>query len=852
MKNKVRKPINFTKERVVLSDTLPYETPLTFSNRHFYSFLNNHQVILSSLLNSVKEDSSLEFSGTKDKALVSVLKLLFQVSSRSIRTEIRFHDFSGLQHAIDEILKIKGWSCFEFTVGTLCSLKIIETAEFNKLIEIVELKKEYSFIKKNGLIINVESSLVVTKILEYLVGRHHEINLLISTRTLNCKTDHTALVLFKEYYVLKANSINLKEKKYQLPFTYRISHKENDYRELSIPHPKNQLEVIAFYDDYKELILYYSRKSSFTIRKPEKVASYVFVNDDLHKKKKGDQLDFIEENGKEYDTLKTFFTYKRYPNIHKFYEDYKYHRAEKKYNFMYKFDIAKCFDSIYTHSISWALYDKNLIKDNLSASKKTFPGRFDNLMQNANFGETNGILIGPEFSRIFSELILQRIDRDVEDKLSRVYGLHLKKDYEIYRYVDDYFVFYNDEVAKVHIMDSFKVLLKEYKMSISDAKSKLYLKPLITGLTVAKSKIIDLFEKEIKFKIKTETENAILQTLDYRCNSNNLITKFKIIITEAEVDYKDIMNFTLALIHKRVEKCISDFELYYHSILRYEFKNTLDQEKYPLAKDQYTRRLKQENVYTNHLLELLDFTFFIYTVNPRVNFTIRLCHILSNLITSYSKTVKFFTGKYLNPVKQTGRVYSDPQPQFIISNKDLIYKKISDEIRLVLEKNKIKEYAQIESLYLLIVLQQLGKEYRISQTLLYKYFQIVVDSNQEMNFVHEPNYFVITVLLFYIRNAKDYSDLREIIKKSILQRILREKESKNRSTECVLIVFDILVCPYLEAKFKREVLGLFLIIDSEEQNLLLNFYKRQKYWFTKWDNFNFADELEAKIAHEPY
>ncbi|RYE20551.1 MAG: RNA-directed DNA polymerase, partial [Sphingobacteriaceae bacterium] len=608
------------------------------------------QIILSSLLSSVKEDSSLEFSGTKDKALLSVLKLLFQISSKSIRTEIRFHDFSGLQHAINEILKIKGWSCFEFIVGSVCRLDIKVKDDFVKLIEIDELKKECLYIKTSTRITHNEHSLAVTKILECLITRHHEINLLISTRTLNCKTDHTALILFKEYYVLKANKIDLKEK-HRLPFTYRISHKENDYRELSIPHPKNQLEVIAFYDDYKELILYYSRKSSFTIRKPEKVASYVFVNDDLHKKKKGDQLDFIEESGKEYDTLKTFFTYKRYPNIHKFYEDYKYHRAEKKYNFMYKFDIAKCFDSIYTHSISWALYDKNLIKDNLSASKKTFPGRFDSLMQNANFGETNGILIGPEFSRIFSELILQRIDKDVEDKLSSVHGLHLKKDYEVYRYVDDYFVFYNDEVAKVHIMDSFKVLLKEYKMSISDAKSKLYLKPLITGLTIAKSKIIDLFEKEIKFKIKSENENEILQTLDYRCNSNNLITKFKIIITEAEVDYKDIMNFTLALIHKRVEKCISDFELYYHSILRYEFKNTLDEEKYPLRKDQYTRRLKQENVYTNHLLELLDFTFFIYTVNPRVNFTIRLCHILSNLITSYSKMVKFFTGKYSDPTR---------------------------------------------------------------------------------------------------------------------------------------------------------------------------------------------------------
>ena len=36
--------INFPIERVVLSDFLPYEVPIIFSNRHFYNFIVKHQI----------------------------------------------------------------------------------------------------------------------------------------------------------------------------------------------------------------------------------------------------------------------------------------------------------------------------------------------------------------------------------------------------------------------------------------------------------------------------------------------------------------------------------------------------------------------------------------------------------------------------------------------------------------------------------------------------------------------------------------------------------------------------------------------------------------------------------------
>src|SRR5690606_17626594 len=115
-------------------------------------------------------------------------------------------------------------------------------------------------------------------------------------------------------------------------------------------------------------------------------------------------------------------------------------------------------------TISWALFNKAIIKDNIDDSRKTFGGEFDELMQKLNANETNGIVIGPEFSRIFAELILQQIDNDILNNLlssdANQPRLIHKRDYEIFRYVDDYFIFYNKEEDKERILKEFKLCLK--------------------------------------------------------------------------------------------------------------------------------------------------------------------------------------------------------------------------------------------------------------------------------------------------------------------------------------------------------------------------------------------------------
>lgn len=605
------------------------------------------------------------------------------------------------------------------------------------------------------------------------------------------------------------------------PFRFTIKHKESDFRELNIIHPNNQKAVSDFYEKYNSLILYYSSISPFSIRKPSEVASFTFFNDKLHCKNSDDntfKFAQIEENDNEYENLKSYFTYQKYSNIHKFYESYQFHRSEKKFNKLMKIDISKCFDSIYTHTISWALFNKSVIKDNIDESKRTFAGEFDELMQKLNANETNGIVIGPEFSRIFAELILQQIDKDIVNKLSftekNQNRLIHKKDYQVFRYVDDYFIFYNKEEDKEQILKEFKLSLKEYKLYLNDNKSISYEKPIITEISQAKQKISDLFNSHLKLIDKkdkdSEKENESLYF-----SSNNVITRFKSIIKESNIDYKDLMNYSLAVLDNKTLKLVN---------------------KWKSLKEEEGDEKIQKN-FEKGFWEILDVAFFLYSVEPRVNSTIKMCLIIDKIIS------------FLKKNKSNG--YKEP---FLANYKHNILKKVSDEIFQVLQKNKSETVTQVESLYLLIALNQLGSEYRLSPKILCSYFNIQFEEDK-ITISNELNYFCIMVLLFYMKNIKIYNPIKEELKKYIYKKFETKKvfDWKNE-TELVLTLLDVLSCPFLNdvgrsdtTIFKKSILNM-VGINKNHKNLI----ESEKYWFIKWTNFDFGMELQAKRSLEVY
>lgn len=138
------------------------------------------------------------------------------------------------------------------------------------------------------------------------------------------------------------------------------------------------------------------------------------------------------------------------------------------YKYLLKIDLSKCYENIYTHSLTWALYGKEQSKLELKKNPKLRDPiyiNFDNLdrkVRSINNNETKGIPTGPLTSRIVSEIILTSIDEILRSK-----------NYHFKRYVDDYNFYFRNEVDAYEFLPQFQNILYEYKLHINNEKTKL-------------------------------------------------------------------------------------------------------------------------------------------------------------------------------------------------------------------------------------------------------------------------------------------------------------------------------------------------------------------------------------------
>lgn len=625
------------------------------------------------------------------------------------------------------------------------------------------------------------------------------------------------------------------------PYQFNIAHKTNKNRTLSIIHPYNQWQVVEFYEQYKYSILYFCNQSSCSIRKPHKIAQYFYYRDRLHRKLSGHESDKVELFFNEYENLKTYFSYEKYANIYKFYEDYRYQRAEKKFKYLVKFDLQSCFDSIYTHTISWATAG--------GADKvKVLPGyhgswvgdAFDNLMQSVNARETNGIVIGPEFSRIFAEIILQYIDQKVEQELLEK-NLRQKSTYECYRYVDDYFLFYNDEKDKNLFMESLTKRLKEFKLQISPSKTEEFERPFITKVTIAKQRIENLLSnifsiplwEEIESNSSTEkdTEDKDLdkdrEVLEKKFNiylpANDVNTQIKVIVKECGIEYRDIANYLLEKISQRLDTFLNRYEIGFKKYERLMSKEETNKD------DVETHAQRAQRKLTSYLVSLIDVTFFVFNSNRQINTTLKLQKIMNSIIIY---------------AKRHGDFKVNHAVRFQTISKDIIFKKIQDEIALVLTTTDSHRSTLHESLYLLILAKELGYAYLLAPEVIKSFIE-----KSELQY----NLFACLILLYYYANHKCYDSQKALLKEEILKkyRLVTESERK-RNSELTILTADMMTCPFVNDAYKQNLLTLMGITEMRDQQMIMSFAKKQKYIFTRWTMFNLNKELQAKISQEVY
>lgn len=646
-----------------------------------------------------------------------------------------------------------------------------------------------------------------------------------------------------------------------IPFSYQILHKPTKARTLTLIHPANQIEVVSFYEKYKSLILYYCNRDKFSLRHPRKVACYFYYRDRLHNKLLGKKTDNIELFFNEYENLKSYFSYGNYTHIHKFYEDYLYQQAEKKFDHLLKFDIQSCFDSIYTHTMAWATNSgRDIYKETFKGKDDgTFGYAFDMLMQRMNYGETNGIVIGPEFSRLFSEIILQQVDTSVMrclEEMGYKFGTH----YMCYRYVDDYFFFYTDAMVKEEATKCFMEELQEYKLSISESKTKVYKHPFITEITIAKQGIDKLITDYMSFHdgkdavIKDEEDdlqaNDTTEELENEVNeeklretfsrndrlyfkSNHFIAKYKAIIATANVENREVVNYALARIERKLLSVLNRFDqdFKYLSKTFYEGK----------MMDEYTeKKNKLEAMLADYLVQVCDVTFFMYSDCKRINTTLKVMNIMNKIIIYLDNDYKLDDGLEM--------------PRFTNAIRDTVFRDIQKEIEQVFRISRYSEQTPLETLFLLVTIKSLRSKYRINQDILDQYLGVQYEGMKLNPNVKQPsmNALVIILLFYYYGYSDKYKKQRyALIELATRKFKAGDRKSRGKYSELVILMLDLMACPFLRHKDRRKMCAA-MSVDESAQTQLEEYLKKRRYMFTRWTNVNLTKELGAKVSLEVY
>jgi hypothetical protein len=135
--------------------------------------------------------------------------------------------------------------------------------------------------------------------------------------------------------------------------------------------------------------------------------------------------------------------------------------------FELKTDISKYFPTIYTHSIPWAIHSKSVAKS--KRNDDTLLGNLiDKAIRSGQSGQTIGIPIGPDTSRIISEILGCTFDKLLTDKFKLV-G---------FRYVDDCFFYFDSQSSAEQVFKHFQSILTEYGLDINEEKTSIRKQPL--------------------------------------------------------------------------------------------------------------------------------------------------------------------------------------------------------------------------------------------------------------------------------------------------------------------------------------------------------------------------------------
>lgn len=602
--------------------------------------------------------------------------------------------------------------------------------------------------------------------------------------------------LFKSVF----NTIVTNKERWTIPFDYNVRRVGGEKsRKLSLVHPFTQLDCVDHYEKYDEYMLNLCSHSPFSIRFISKKAKCVFPleeeayeDSEVLPEEAAEQVIELDNNATE-KRYQSYFSYKKYDLAYKFFESGDHLRLEQKFSHMMTLDITGCFYHIYTHTVAWAVKGKEVAKENINAD--TFEKSFDQLMQHANYNETNGIVVGPEVSRIFAEIILQAVDLAILRQLKEK-GYALGRDYEIRRYVDDSFVYANSRKVLDDICAVYKEQLAFYKLDINEKKRECFERPFTSGVSDAKRQVnkmvAEFKEKHLKREEKEGDEKhyATAMRSDYSVFTS-FVKHFRSITHQFQQHYGDLNKYALTLLLNQIRR---------------EIKNEM---------------IPSQNLLTAYT----DIAFFLFSLDMHTTASYRLCSILDCLVRWSNKATEAETKQEL-----TTRIRREAKRVIDIYQADL-----SDE------------NTNLEVLNLLITLHRIIG-YMIPVSQIDALFGL--DNTNGKGYEH-LNYFQICTLLYLIENTPTYDNVRSGIEKEIVSRLYAPKQLRKADNACLF--FDVMTCPYVTRDTSLTIIVNCLGVKRNSAGVKRAELVKPKRWFFDWDKgHDITDYLEKKEYHSPY
>ncbi|MBD2254690.1 RNA-directed DNA polymerase [Nostoc parmelioides] len=127
-------------------------------------------------------------------------------------------------------------------------------------------------------------------------------------------------------------------------------------------------------------------------------------------------------------------------------------------------DISRFYSTIYTHSIPWALHEKQIAKARRH-DKSLIGNQIDEFVRNTQDQQTLGIPIGPDSSFVIAEIIGSSVDTILVDRL--------KVTPQGFRYVDDYYLYFNSYSEAERALSEINRILQEFELEINSNKASI-------------------------------------------------------------------------------------------------------------------------------------------------------------------------------------------------------------------------------------------------------------------------------------------------------------------------------------------------------------------------------------------